>query len=65
MAAVSPDLQRMLAEHIPLKQGLRLYSTDYDTYTCHLAEHIPLKQGLRLHRSVLRKLVRSSQSIFH
>ena len=36
-----------LAEHIPLKQGLRPSSFVLNTLFIILAEHIPLKQGLR------------------
>jgi hypothetical protein len=36
-----------LAEHIPLKQGLRRHLLSYTDFFCVLAEHIPLKQGLR------------------
>ena len=37
-----------LAEHIPLKQGLRLsLAVNADLILAELAEHIPLKQGLR------------------
>jgi hypothetical protein len=37
-----------LAEHIPLKQGLRPSLSLYLVKCIILAEHIPLKQGLRL-----------------
>ncbi len=37
----------MLAEHIPLKQGLRRRAGFQPVIYSGLAEHIPLKQGLR------------------
>ena len=37
----------MLAEHIPLEQGLRHPITFMELWFNLLAEHIPLEQGLR------------------
>ena len=37
----------VLAEHIPVKQGLRLWDFVQKCYVTLLAEHIPVKQGLR------------------
>ena len=36
-----------VADHIPLKQGLRLNSIFFRFYFLFVADHIPLKQGLR------------------
>ena len=42
------DSLYLLAEHLPLEQGLRLL-IDLQLHCCglHLAEHLPLEQGLR------------------
>ena len=56
----TPHLQALTAvhclrEHIPLKQGLRLWTTAHKCSGTTLREHIPLKQGLR-HR-IIRHVV--------
>ena len=38
----------ILAEHLPLEQGLRLDNIVSMTFSGGLAEHLPLEQGLRL-----------------
>mgnify|MGYP006873047429 CR=1 FL=1 len=43
-----------VAEHIPLKQGLRLFR--FFPYNREVAEHIPLKQGLRLAWAIALKI---------
>ncbi len=37
-----------LADHLPLKQGLRRYFFHACHFVYVLADHLPLKQGLRL-----------------
>ena len=37
----------VLAEHLPLEQGLRLLLTGIALFGLLLAEHLPLEQGLR------------------
>ena len=59
--------QKVLAEHLPLEQGLRrlVLLVDEDDALV-LAEHLPLEQGLRL--AMLLLVIGStldSQSIFH
>ena len=42
------SIRLTLADHIPLKQGLRLFRLEVKTIiVVPLADHIPLKQGLR------------------
>ena len=47
MAHIQIFTDLTLADHIPLKQGLRLVLACIDGETHTLADHIPLKQGLR------------------
>ena len=55
-----------LADHIPLKQGLRQFEIVHivsEFWT--LADHIPLKQGLRPLSSDRDSNILISQTIFH
>ena len=55
-----------LKEHIPVKQGLRLFSFVYNYIVCKsLKEHIPVKQGLRRYKyGRVRTKLLVSKSIF-
>ena len=53
----------IIAEHIPLKQGLRLPGLFHITMWVLIAEHIPLKQGLRQEpHMVMRILCRNRRA---
>ena len=63
----SAEADTILADHIPVKQGLRLFDIQIIPSILVLADHIPVKQGLRRMWSCARstRVARSgSQTIF-
>ena len=59
------NLMYLVRDHIPLEQGLRLYTKFLDAYKKLVRDHIPLEQGLRRVAPVLGFLMDKSETIFH